>query len=107
MIKTPGLCRHKPGALRKTTELLRLMKFRLNQSERTVFSLIYYIDLFCLRIGEYEKLVSQKLHLDAGIFRIHWFDTELLRAHDADFVIFGGILFRINELFPDASGRCG
>lgn len=80
-----------------------LGKFRLDQSERTVFPLINHIYFVCLCIGEYEKAVSQKLHLDAGILGEHGFDAKLFRADDADLVVLGSLLLGLDKLCPDAA----
>ena len=65
-----------------------LMKFRFDQAEGSVFSLIYYIDLVGLRIAEYEEIMSEQLHLDAGVLGEHGFDSELLGTHDPDLAVF-------------------
>ena len=57
-----------------------ILYFRLNQSVGIALSLIHYIYLICLRIDKYEEIMSQQLHLDAGILRIHRLDIKVERC---------------------------
>ena len=58
-----------------------------DQSERTIFSFVDNIDFVCLCVAEYEESMSKKIHLDAGIFRIHWFDAKAFCTDNADLII--------------------
>ena len=58
--------------------LLYLLKLRLYKSKCISFSLVNYIYLICCCITEYIEVVSEKIHLDAGFFRIHRLHAELL-----------------------------
>src|SRR5699024_869064 len=58
-----------------------------------------------IRIGENEKAVPEKLHLEAGILREHGLYAEFLCANDTDLVIFRRFLLGLNEFSPDTSGR--
>ena len=40
--------------------------------------------------------MSQKLHLDAGILRIHGLDVKLLRADDLDLLFIRIIVFNVS-----------
>ena len=66
------------------------MKFGFDQSESTILSSVYYTYLICFCVAEYEKVMAQKFHLYAGIFRKHWFDTKFFCTHNFDFTIIIG-----------------
>ena len=57
---------------------LSILQFRFDQTVCAAFSLIYYIHFLCLCIEEYEEIMSQKLHLYAGILRVHGFHIKML-----------------------------
>ena len=61
-----------------TELLLYLLKLRLYKSKCISFSLVNYIYLICCCITEYIEVVSEKIHLDAGFFRIHRLHAKLL-----------------------------
>jgi len=70
--------------------------FRLDQAVGPAFSLIDDGGLLSLGVDEYEEAVSQKLHLHAGIFRIHGLEIEGLMADDPDGLLKG--IGSFNEL---------
>ena len=47
--------------------------------------------------------MSQKLHLDTSVFRIHWLDAETFRAYNVDVV--NGIVFFV-QIFLAEIGSC-
>ena len=68
--------------------------FRFNQTVGIALPLIHYVDLLCLRIEEHTEVVSQKFHLDTGIFRIHGFNVELLGPDNTHLFFFRLLLFQ-------------
>ncbi len=73
------------------------MELRLDQAEGSVFSLIDYIDLVGLRIAEYEEIMSEQFHLDAGILGEHRLDPELLGTDDPDLAVFFGVFLGLEK----------
>ena len=71
------------------------LKFRFNQTISIAFTFINNIYLFCFCVIEYEEIMSQKFHLYAGIFRIHWLDAEAFRTDNLYFFIFLVIFVQI------------
>lgn len=80
-----------------------VLYFRLDQSVGIALSLVHYIYLICLCVAEYEEVVSQQFHLNAGILGIHGLDIELLGTNDLDLVIVCVIILYIG--FAERSCR--
>ena len=59
-----------------------LSEFRFDQTEGTILPAVYHIDFVSLSIAEYEKVMSEKIHLYAGILGIHRLDAKALRTDD-------------------------
>ena len=64
-----------------------------DQSRRNHLSFVDNIDFICLCVAEYEESMSKKIHLDAGILRIHWFDAKAFCTDNADLIIYRSVIF--------------
>ena len=80
-----------------------ILYLRLDQTVSISFSLINNIHLICLCITEYKEVMSKKLHLYTGIFRIHRLDIELLGTDDLYLLIIQIIL--LYEILLEESSR--
>ena len=69
----------------------------LDETICVALSLIYNIHFVCLCVSKYIKIVSQKIHLNACILRIHRLNCELLCSDDLDIIIILYVL--IHESF--------
>ena len=78
-------------------KVIVLSEFRFDQTEGTILPAVYHIDFVSLSIAEYEKVMSEKIHLYAGILGIHGLDTELFRADDPDLALIFGNVFTFIE----------
>ena len=72
--------------------------FRLDQYERTVLPAVNHIHFIGLCIAEYKEITSEKIHLYAGISRIHRLEAKLFGPDDPDLSVIGSRFF-ISEEF--------
>ena len=63
-------------------KVIVLSEFRFDQTKGTILPAVYHIDFVSLSIAEYEKVMSEKIHLYAGILGIHRLDAKALRTDD-------------------------
>ena len=63
------------------------LKLRLYKTKCVTASLVDNVNLVGLCITEYEEIMSQKLHLNACILRIHGLNAKALGADDTDLVL--------------------
>ena len=63
------------------------LEFWFNQSVCISFSLIYYVHFFGFRILEYEEIMPQQFHLDAGVLRIHGLHAEAFGTDNLDLLV--------------------
>ena len=72
----------KPAVISSVTQ--RLLILRFNQTICPALAFVNNIGFVCLRIAENVEAVSEQLHLNTGILRIHRFDIKLLCTGNPD-----------------------
>ena len=65
--------------------------FRDDQAETAVVALVNHVGFTGVRVGEYEKAVTDQVHLEYGFLSRHGFQGETLGAYPERFGVFHNV----------------